>query len=710
MRLFNQLAIVFIAGCMLAGPMDARTKKGEKFIKEGHAAQMAEDWDKALEAFEKALAEDPSDPLYQMAVRRMRFQSSQAHVKQGQQLRKQGNLEEALAEFQRAFALDPSSSIAEQELRNTFQMIQRDEESAGEGGQTPIERGMSPADLARKDAEDRISRIQPVPELKPISPILNTLKMNNQPVKVLFETVGKLAGINVVFDPDFQPSSKTHTVDLTNATLEEALRYLTMLTKTFWKPLSENTIFVTDDNATKRRDHEEMVVKVFYLKNITKQQELQEIFTAVRSVTAARFVFVYNPQNAIIARGTVDQVALIEKLIQDLDKPLAEVVVDIIVMEANRGRTRDLASSLMSGGTAGISVPLSFSPQTSSSGGTDGETTSGTSINLGQLRGLSGNDWSLSLPGALLQALMKDSTTRILQRPQIRAADGQPASLRLGDKYPYATGSFQPGVSGVGVNPLVSTQFQFADVGMNVDITPKIHGSDEVSMHIEIEVSSVREQIDIGGLTQPVIGQRTISEDIRVREGEVTLLGGLAQEQRTQTKTGVPGLGKIPIIKWLGFSNENKEHNEAELLIAMVPYIVRRPEITELNLRAVSAGSEQVVKLNYAPVNGHVVEPDEEQEPAAQTAPAAPATPTPGAPILPMPFAPRPAALTPKPAAPRAPAGSSRDSRTRYSGGNSIINYAIVFSRDRGDKVRRDLHCFANACQRHRHLQCSHEV
>lgn len=638
MRLLNALALSFsLAGLLAPGPsrLEARTKKGDQYLKQGRQAQLAEDWDNALDLYEKALAEDPSDATYQIAVRRTRFQASQEHLKRGKTLRDEGKLDEALAAFQRAFVIDPSSTIAQQEMRRTYRLI-KDQEAREKEGKKPEkeEEGalLPPAERLEKETEERISSILPVPELKPISRQLNTLRMNNQPVKVLYETVGKLAGINVVFDPEFQAPPKNYTVDLTNATLEDALNYLAMLTKTFWKPLSENTIFVTNDNVTKRRDYDEMVVQVFYLANITKVQELQEIATAVRSVTDIRRLFTYNSQNAILVRGTKDQVALAEKLIHDLDKPLAEVVVDVIVMEANRARTRDLAAAIVSGTGTGISLPIFFSPRgAAQAGGTDngdGGTTGG--IRLGQLGKLTENDWSTTLPGALLQALMTDRGTRILQRPQVRAADGQKASLRLGDRFPYATGSFQPGVGAVGVSPLVSTQFQFADVGVNVDLTPKIHGEQDVSLHVEIEISTVKDSIDIGGLSQPIIGQRKVAEDIRVREGEVTLLGGLTQDQRTRTKSGVPGLADIPIIKWLGFSSEGIERNEGELLIALIPYIVRRPDISELNLRGVAAGSDQVVQLRYAP-------PEEEAKPAEPAKPevepvkpeAAPAKPEP---------------------------------------------------------------------------------
>ncbi len=659
MKRIKRLGVILTAaGLLLAGAAElaARTKKGDKYFAEGRRYQLEEKWDRALEAYEKALGEDPADAAYQMAVRRTRFQAGQMHVKAGKKLREEGKLEEALAEFQKAYIIDPSSTIAEQELRTTYRMIRRREKAKEKGaekkeGQAKV---LTPVEEILEETHKRLAALQPPPRLKPISRQLNTLKISNQPVKVLYETVGKVAGINVVFDPEFQDTGKKLSVDLSNTTLEEALRYLAVLTKTYWKPLSENTIFVTNDNVTKRRDYEEQVVKVFYLKNITKVQELQEIATAVRSVTDIRRLFTYNSQNAILVRGEADKVALAEKLIHDLDKPLAEVVVDVIVMEANRTRTRDLANAIISGGKPGLSLPISFAPGGASTqpvgngadGGDGGGGSGGTTISLGQIGQLGWSDWRVTLPGMLLQALMTDRTTRILQRPQVRAADGQKASLRLGDRIPFATGSFQPGVGSVGVSPLVSTQFQYADVGVNVDLTPKIHGDDEVSLHIEIEISAVRERIDVGGIQQPIIGQRKITEDIRVKDGEVTLLGGLTQDQRTRTKNGIPGLSDIPIIKWLGFTSEGKERNEGELLIALIPHIVRRPEISEINLKPVAAGSDQVVRVRYAPIEEEGEEPaaPAEKQPVAQ--PAAP--PKPPVPAAPKPEEAKPAVPEPR--------------------------------------------------------------
>jgi general secretion pathway protein D len=259
---------------------------------------------------------------------------------------------------------------------------------------------------------------------------------------------------------------------------------------------------------------------------------------------------------------------------------------------------------------------------------------------------LSTNDFSLTLPGALLQALMTDRSTKVLQSPQIRVADGMKASLRIGDQVPIATGSFQPGIGAVGISPLVNTQFQYKDVGVNLDITPRVHGQDEVTLHVELEISTVRDRIDIGGIAQPVIGQRKAILDLRLREGEVSLIGGLMQDQDTKSVSGVPGLSKIPVLGRL-FSSESVERSQSELLIALVPHVVRTPGVTDLNLKAVAAGTDTTVRLSYAP---REAAPEETKPAAPAVQPEAPAPAKPAAPKPPEAAAPAPQPPPPTPA------------------------------------------------------------
>lgn len=659
-HLFAIFLTIFI---LLVSGVEAKTRKGDKFLKEGQAAEARGDWDKALVLYEQASETDPGDIAYLVPMRKARFEAGQAHVKAGQKLRTDGKLEEAVQEFQRALIADPSSAIALQEIKRIQEMLR----APATIGAKADERGLTPAELSRRRSEERVDSMLGPPELKPMNAIIPVLKMNNQPPKVLFETVAKLAGVNVVFDSQYQAPARNFNVDLSNATAEQAFDYLATLTHTFWKAITPNTIFVAEDNVTKRRDYEDDVVKVFYVTNATTVQEFQEIATAIRTVAEIRRVFTYNAQRAMIVRDTVDKVALAEKLVHDLDKPKSEVVVDVMVMQVNSERTRDLAATIASAGIAGLNVPINFAPpgttttSSTSTGGTSTPTTTGNTVTLARLAHLSTGDFSTTLPGGLLQAMLSDSRTKVLNQPQVRASDGQKVTLKIGSRIPYATGSFGSTLGGVGagVSPLVSTQFNYADVGVNIDMTPQVHSTEEVTLHIEVTVSSVQQYINIGGISQPIIQQSANVADIRLREGEVNILGGLSQSQDTNLVNGIPGLVNIPVLGHTLFGSDHTDKIRAELMIALVPHIVRTPAYTAENLRGIYAGTDQVVKINYAPkdeeMSGSILQPAGAAPVVAQT-PAAP--PNSGLAIMPGTVRvapPAPAKTTPTPTAAIAP-------------------------------------------------------
>lgn len=611
----KHLFVISLVLAILCLSLQAKTRKGDRFLRDGRLAEAKGDWDTALQLYEQAYDEDPMDAGYMAVMRRGRFQTSQKHVDAGQKLRTTGQLEEALQEFQKALIADPSSAIALQEIKRVQDML-----AAGTANVRPEDRGLTPAERIRRDSAERVESMMEPPALKPTNIVIPVLKMNNQPPRVLYDTVAKLAGVNVVFDSQYTPPTRNFNVDLTNTTAEQAFDYLATLTRTFWKAITPNTIFVAEDNVTKRRDYEDDVVKVFYVTNATSVQEFQEIATAIRTVAEIRRVFTYNAQRAMIVRDTVDKVALAEKLIHDLDKPKSEVVVDVIVMEANTKYTRDLAAAIAS---SGLSMPVTFTGGTTTATSAAGTAAAGSnSTTLNRLGRLSSNQFTTSLPGALLQALLTDNRTKVLNNPQLRASDGQKVSLKIGDRIPYATGSFQTNTAAA----LVSTQFNYADVGVNVDITPQVHSADEVTLHVEVTVSSVVERISIGGIEQPVIGQRSSIADIRLREGEVNILSGLSQTQDSTTITGLPGLVNIPVLGRL-FGSEKKFVARGDMMIALIPHIVRTPDYTAENLRGIYAGTDQVVKINYAPKTNKAPSPAAPAPAAAPPAVIAPAAP-----------------------------------------------------------------------------------
>ena len=427
-----------------------------------------------------------------------------------------------------------------------------------------------------------------------------TLKMSED-TKVVYQTIGKLGGLNVLFDSDY--TSRPLNIELNGVTLEEALDLVAAESKTFWKPMTGNTIFVASDNPAKRKELEENVIKTFYLSNLAAPTELQDLVNTLRTVLELNRAQQLASRQAIVIRGTPDQVLLAEKVVNDFDLASPEVVVDFTLMQVSRDKVR----------TVGISPPTSASVQlqpnisnsssnspSSSTSSSSSTSTSGNGINLNSFANLNATDFTATISGANATALFTDSNTKIIQNPQIRSLSGQKASIKIGERVPIATGSFQSGIGGFSMNGLVSTQFQYIDVGVNVDITPYIHRDGDITLKIALEASTVVNNQPIGGIQEPVIGQRKVEHEIRLKDGEVSLLGGMLEQDDSQSVTGIPGLSQIPILKYL-FSQKNTEVMDNETVFAVIPHIVRRQDLNEFNGRTLDVGTANAIHLRHAP-------------------------------------------------------------------------------------------------------------
>ena len=601
--------------CVGIGLFAAGCPKGQTDYSKGRKAETLEDYDAALEFYQKALKSDPNNAGYKIRANQARFLAGEQHVKQGVKQRENGDLQGAAAQFQRAQMIDPSSAIASQELKKTLAMIV-EQNHAAEG--TPP--------IAETDTEQLMAA---PPELKPLSKAPINYKASNDS-RIVFDTIGKLAGLTIIYDPDFP--ARRITVDLNNVTLEQALEIVSLESKAAWKPITENILLVFPDQAQKRKDYEEEVVKTFYLANTVTPQDLTEIVTGMRQFFDLRRIAQLNSQNAIVVRATPDVLTLIGKVIDDIDKAKPEVVIQVEVLEARTDRLRTLG--VLPGQTASVAINPNA---TTTTGGSTTTPTTTNNITFNTLRTLNSSDYSVTLPNFTATAILTDSDTKIIQNPEIRSVDGQQATLKIGDRIPIATGSFQAGV-GVGavggaglVNPLVNTQFQYQDVGVNVTVTPRVHPNHEVSLKAKIEVSSVTGQSLIGGISQPIISQRVAEEEIRLKDGEANILGGLIQRTDTKTLNGWPGLARIPIIRYL-FSTESVDHAEDEVLIVMIPHIVRLPDWTLQNLRGIYSGSDTNIQVKReSEVRSPVQVPAKPAEQTPAGVPPGTAVPTPSA-------------------------------------------------------------------------------
>jgi general secretion pathway protein D len=595
---------LFLLVVLCVGTAGIAGDKAKALYEKGDDAQARQDYEKAYEYFKQAYDLRPKDLRFRTAYERNKFLAAASHVHRGQLLRDSGKLDDAKVEFEKALAIDASSFIAQQELKRTLQMIQE--------GQNPQPQADNPRG---GELHKMLSQARGPVDLAPISNAPITLKLTEKS-NVIYETVGKLAGVNVLFDPDYTP--KQVRIELNGVTLEEALSIISFETKTFWRPITPNTIFVAQDNPAKRKELEQNVLKTFYLSNLSQPTELQDVVNAMRTILEVSRIQQLPSQGAIVVRGTPDQVALAQKLVDDLDKAKPEVLIDVAVMEVSRDKMKNLGISPPTNVSVALqpNVNTTSTTSTGSTGGvptsTNGQTTSGVTLNT--LNYLNATDFQVTIPPASATALLSDSTSKIIQNPQVRALDGQKATLKIGERVPVATGSFQPGIGGVGINPLVNTQFQYIDVGVNIDITPRVHAGREISLKMVLDVSAVTSYVSIGGISQPVIGQRKVEHEIRLKDGEVNLLGGIMEDQQTKALTGIPGLAQIPILKYL-FSQTNTEHQQDEIVFVLTPHIIRGIEEVPGSRDVLDVGTANSISLRRT---------------SAKTVEAAPAGQTPG--------------------------------------------------------------------------------
>jgi general secretion pathway protein D len=555
------LAVTVYAGCS-AGAGSA--------FRDGYKAELKKDYDTALIDYDKAVQTDPENAKYLIHERVARTQSSLFHLKNGRALLASDRLDEASGEFQKAVSIDPANQAAAQELAS---VLAKEEEIKSQR-QKKLKEALQSRE---EDTYSTAVKLKPFPD-----EVIGRFHLTADS-KVVYEALGKLADLNVAFTSDFQ--ARPLSLDLSKIKVQDALRLVGYQTKSFYKAITPNTILVIQDTPGNHREYDDQVLKTIYLSNPLQAADRTAITTALKQILQLQKV-VDNPDaNAIVVIDTPQKVAEAEKMIRDLDQGKAEILIEVVVLEADRERIRDLgltpATISGSGSVApGIQAAAAFNPAAAATSGT------ATAVPVG-LGNLTYRDYSVVLPSAAANAVLNDSRTHILQNPQVRVTDGQTATVKIGSRIPYATGSFGLGGlpstgstatnNGFGSGLLSNTQFQFEDVGVNLELTPHLLNDGEVSLKAKIDISSEGPSVNLGGIQQPTFNQRNIDHTIQLKEGEVNLLGGLIQTTIVHGTTGVPFLSQIPILKY-AFSTEHTDRTETEVLVMLTPRVIRLPE------------------------------------------------------------------------------------------------------------------------------------
>jgi general secretion pathway protein D len=585
-------------------------------LRDGQQAEFLQDFDRAIVEYTRVLRDNPDNRDARQGLERMKVRSALEHFSRGRRFAQGGRLEEAVIELQIAAELNPGAAEV-QDLLTSVRTQLRNKIAVQREGKTELEsliertRTMPPAGIELPDVQ--------MPESL----------MWNASVRELYSFLGKLTNISVTFDPQFR--DQPINIDLRNQSLEQALSAISKSTGNFYRVTAQNAVLVAPDTPAKRQQYDEEIVRVFPLSNA----DLKEVADLLRIVIDSRRVFAVAANNTIAIRDTPDRVAAAGRLIAALDKARPEVVIDVEILEVDRTRLREY----------GLQIASPGSPPTGINGQVTIDEEDG--LTLRDLRMLSQADVLLTnLPGLFYRLLKQDSHTRTLANTQLRISDGQTGQARFGEDVPVPVTTFQPiATGGVAQQPI--TSFNYRTIGVNIDITPRTHHDDDVTMALKLEVSSLL-GTGFGGL--PTFGSRAISTVNRLRDGETNLLAGLIRDEDRRVKAGIPGLSDIPAIGSL-FAHNSLQTQETDVVITLTPRIIRVLDVTEADLRAFQVGgaSEPPGFDLVVPIPGaQQPQPDPAQQPPQapppqpfQPAPQQPAPPPQPGPIGPI-FPPAP--------------------------------------------------------------------
>jgi general secretion pathway protein D len=576
-------------------------------------AEASQNYDIAVAEYTKLLRENPDNRDARMGLERAKLRSSQDHFTKARRLTATGQLEEALVEYQLAAELNPGNADIERELQETRSQL-RAKVAIREDGKTRLESLIAQS----------LSAPLPGAALPADAKLPESVVFRDANTRDVYSAIGKFTNISVVFDPTFrdQPVS----IDLRNKTLGEALDMLSKSTRNFWRTTGDREIIVVPDTAAKRREYEEEVYRTFYLSNA----DLKETIDILRIVVDARRIAAITATNAITLRDTPERINAAGKIISAIDKARPEVIIDVELLEVNRTHLKEFGLQLASP-AQGTSSPTGLNGQVSIN-------QPGVGVTLRDLTSLTQADVLLTnLPSLYYRLLKSDGATRILANPQLRTTEGIAAQARFGERVPVPVTTFAPLAAG-GVQTQPITSFNYEPIGVNIDITPRMHHDDAVSLALKIELSSIS-GTGFGGL--PTFGSRSISTVIRLKDGETNMLAGLIRDEERKSFATIPGLGDIPMLGKL-FGYTRNETTETDIILTLTPRIVRVLNLTAEDLQPFrvprDAGTTGGLELPPLPIP--LPQPLPKPPGGTEDAPAAPglapAFPVPAGPATPL--------------------------------------------------------------------------
>jgi general secretion pathway protein D len=571
------LVCLFASGCASSGALHR-----------GESAEYRQEYDLAVVEYTKALRLNPDNDEARLALGRAKIRASQDHFMRGRRLSATGKLDQALVEFELAAELNPSGGDIEDELRATRNKLRTKIAVAREG---------------KTELQTMIDRTRDLPppgmDLPTGVKMPASLTFRDASSRDVFTTIARFANISLIFDTAFREAPVS--VDLRNASLDDALGAVAGATRTFFRVTAPKTIIVIPDTPAKRREYEEEIVRTFYLSNA----DLKETMDLLRMVLDARRISPTTATNALTIKDTPERIAAASRVLSAIDKARPEVIIDVELLEVDRTRLQDYGLQIASSGSNGLSGTAGIA--TDSSG----------AMSLRALRNLTQSDLLFTgLPTLYYRLLKSDTNTRTLANPQLRTVDGVPAHAGFGEQVPVPVTTFAPiATGGIPQQPIV--QFNYQNIGVNIDITPRTHHDDDVSLTLKIAVTSISGSGSGATAGLLTFGNREVSTIIRLRDGETNMLAGLIRDDERRSLDGIPGLSDIPLLGRL-FARNQKTATQTDIILTLTPHIIRVLDLTEADLRPFRVGRDSVSPLSELPLP---VEPPKPPEPPKEEPP-----------------------------------------------------------------------------------------
>lgn len=545
-----------------------------------------------VQSLEIAAKRSPTDAAYQIDYLQQRDQSVREALKEADALRLEGKLPQATELYERILKMDPTHARATSAMA-TLRQDHRNEKLIDDGEaflasgklelaldrakQVLQDNPKSKRALLLRDATQD-AKIQADLDLeklrlsRSVMDKLVTLQYSEAPIKAVFETLSRSTGVNVLVDKDVKQDSRV-TIFVRDVTLSNAIDLVLMQNQLQKRVVNSNTLMIYPATPAKSAEYEDLVIRTFQITNT----DIKYLSNMLKAMLKLKDVSADEKTGILVIRDTPATLRMAERLIAAHDVPDPEIMLEVTVLEVSTARDSNL----------GIVPPTGITFSTPAA--------TGSSLTLGALTALTRDELNVTPLSTTLNFKLSDSDAKILASPRIRARNKETARIMIGDRVPTITNSVTPVTTGPAV---VTGTVTYQDVGLKLEFEPQVYANSEVGIKISLEVSNIAQQFtDSNGGRSYQIGTRNATTNLRLKDGETQVLGGLINDEDRNTAAKIPGLGHLPVIGRL-FGNNSGTSNKSEIILAITPRIVRNLAVRSPDVKSIFSGTLNSLREN----------------------------------------------------------------------------------------------------------------